>query len=72
MRVRVEDFQSLQSVDFTATGLTVITGASNIGKTALIRAIEGALFGKPGDYYIKHGEHTTKVRLQDKTLTSFG
>lgn len=64
MRIQVQDFQSLGAVDIEANGLTVITGPSNIGKTALIRAIQGAVFGKPGDHYIRAGQTHSLVRLE--------
>lgn len=66
MKIQIRDFQALHSVDLEVSGLTVITGPSNIGKTALMRAIEGAIWGKPGDHFIRHGETTTKVRIKDE------
>lgn len=71
MRVRIRDFQSLHEVDLDAKGFTVITGPTNVGKTAIIRAVYGAIFGKPGDHYIRNGEHTTKVKLEDSDLELF-
>ena len=51
--VTVKDFQSIHSanLDFP-TGLTIITGKTNGGKTAIFRAIDSALFNKGDDYMI--------------------
>ena len=43
--VDIKDFQSLKKAYIELTpGITVITGATNNGKSAIIRAIDSALF----------------------------
>jgi len=56
IRLRVRNFQALADVKIEAQGLTVITGPTNLGKTALIRAINAMLFGAPGEHFIRRGE----------------
>jgi energy-coupling factor transporter ATP-binding protein EcfA2 len=68
MRIRIADYQALADVDLEAMGLTVITGPSNIGKSAILRAITGAVFGRSGDYYIRNGQHSTSVEIDDSGL----
>lgn len=63
MRVHVENFQSLGDVDIEVEGLTVLVGPSNRGKSALVRAIEAALFNKPGDDFIRVGKKTATVEI---------
>jgi len=65
MKIRVRNFQSLDDVSIDVEGFTVLTGKSNIGKSALTRAITGAIFGIPGDAYVQRGSNTTRVSLSD-------
>lgn len=58
-KLRVRNYQAIGDVTLDLTGLTVITGRSNLGKSALIRAAESMLFGNPGDHYVKRGEQWT-------------
>lgn len=67
MKVKVKNYQAIANAELTLEGLTVITGRSNIGKTALMRAIRAAFFGNPGDYYIREGEDYAGVALEDGT-----
>lgn len=68
MKIRVRNFQSIADAAIEAIGFTVITGRSNIGKSALLRAVRGAIFGLPGDYYIADDATWTGVRIQDENL----
>lgn len=65
MKVRVVDFQSIKDQQLEFSGFTVITGSSNLGKTALLRAIDSAIFGRSGDYYVRHGSNRCAVVLID-------
>lgn len=65
MRVVVTDFQSLGKVDVVVEGFTVLVGPSNRGKSALVRAIEAALFNKPGDQFVRVGKKRAMVQLTD-------
>ena len=63
--VILENFQShkYSSIDFDE-GLNVILGASDSGKTAIIRGIKWALYNEPsGDFFIREGESDTSVTL---------
>ena len=63
MRVHIQNFQSLQDVHFEVSGFTVLIGRSNLGKSAAIRAIEGALFNAPVDAYVRDGASSLMVHL---------
>lgn len=63
MRVKIKDFQSIEEADLTVDGFTVIVGRSNIGKSAIVRAIEGALTNLSGDSFVRLGAHHTEVEL---------
>jgi len=43
MKVHIENFQSIDRIDFEIDGFTVVSGKTNIGKTAIMRAIFSAL-----------------------------
>jgi hypothetical protein len=68
LKVTVKNFQSWKDVSFNARGFTVISGKSNLGKSALFRALEGACFGIPGDYYVRRGSKSSLVVLEDDDL----
>jgi len=68
MRIKVRNFQSIRKADLEAEGFTVITGRSNVGKTALIRACQAAFFGIPGNYFIREGENFAGVAITDDDL----
>ena len=63
--VILENFQShkYSLINFDE-GLNVILGASDSGKTAIIRGIKWALYNEPsGDFFIREGESDTSVTL---------
>lgn len=69
MKVGIKNFQSVADVELEIKGLTTIVGKSNIGKSAIIRAIQGALINRQGDDFVTHGEHHTEVTLDCPELS---
>lgn len=65
MKVIVKNFQSILRTEIEIEGFTVLVGPSNLGKSALLRAISAAIYGLPGDYYIRKGESFTAVGIED-------
>lgn len=63
MKVQITDFQPFSKVELDVEGLTVIVGSSNVGKSALIRAISSALFGRAGDFFVRLGAKFSKVEI---------
>jgi len=63
MRVKIKDFQSIEEAELTIDGFTVVVGRSNIGKSAVVRAVEGALTNLSGDSFVRLGAHHTEVEL---------
>lgn len=63
--VKLTDFQSIPEATYTFnTGITVIVGQSNSGKSATLRAIKAALLNPSGSQrYIKNGSEKTKVEI---------
>lgn len=69
MRVVVKNYQSIASADLEFKGFTAVTGKTNLGKSALVRAIQGALFGQAGDAFVRRGTDQAAVGIvfDDKT-----
>lgn len=65
MKVTIKDFQSLKSTSVLVEGLTVLVGPSHRGKSAFIRAVEGALFNRPGDQFVREGASKAVVVVED-------
>lgn len=69
-KIELHNFQSLTEAKLSLPlGLTIVTGASNNGKTAIIRAIEACVFNTGSDEYIKVGSTGFSVRLSNKDHT---
>lgn len=64
MRVHVKNFQSLTDASIDVEGLTVLVGPSDLGKSALVRAVSGALFNLPGDFFVRRGSSFAQVTLE--------
>lgn len=68
MKVYIENFQNIDTVEFEIDGFTTIVGKSNIGKSSIRRAIEGAIHNKSGDDFVRHGCSNAGVRLENDDL----
>ena len=61
-KVKIKDFQKIKSAELSFNpGLTIIVGATNNGKTSVLRAVEAALFNKSVDSSISHGSDCAVV-----------
>jgi exonuclease SbcC len=63
VKIRVRNFQSLKDARLTVDGLTVVTGGNNCGKTALVRALKGAVQNTRGSAFVRHGAKKCTVEL---------
>jgi hypothetical protein len=53
--VEIHNFQSIDHVHVRIEGFTALVGRSNIGKSAIVRAIKSALTGASEDNFVRHG-----------------
>jgi len=53
--IRVQNFQSIKDATVVVDGFTVVTGANNSGKSALMRAVRAAFQNTRGTSFIRHG-----------------
>ena len=63
MKIKVENFQSIQKAEIEVDGLTVITGPNNIGKSALARAVAGLFSNMRGNSFVRRGEKSCSVEI---------
>ena len=81
MEIGIKDFQCLEDVALHIDeGLTVIVGPSNVGKSAVFRAIESAVYNRSSDTQIRAGKTKALVKvvmgdkvfvwMRDKTKSS--
>lgn len=64
MKILVTEYQSIQHAKLEVSGFTAITGPSNIGKSALLRAITAALFGQEGNHFVRKGAPSCAVTVE--------
>jgi hypothetical protein len=65
MKIRVQQFQSIADSTLTVEGFTAVTGPSNRGKSALLRAVSSALFSRAGDEFVRLGASASRVTITD-------
>lgn len=66
-KVTIKDFQSIQKADLEIdTGVNVVVGKSNEGKTALIRAIDSSLFNLGDDSMIRGGQRYYGISVSNE------
>ena len=66
LHIGIKDFQSLKKADILLTpGITVITGATNNGKSAIIRAIDSAIFNLGDDSMVRGGQRYYGINLSN-------
>lgn len=63
IHVRIRNFQSIDDIEFDVHGFTTITGKTNIGKSAIIRAISGSILNIPVTNLIRNNEKFCTVEL---------
>ena len=63
VKVSIRDFQILEECDFEVSGITIVCGKSNGGKSAISRAIRSACLGRRGDDFIRYGAKKATVSL---------
>lgn len=58
MLVEIENFQAITKTRFEIDGFTALVGRSNIGKSAVVRALKCALTGAEGTDFVRHDPET--------------
>lgn len=63
VKVRIKNFQSIREADLEISGLTVLTGPNDSGKSAVRRAIEGVFQNTPGHHFVRNGADKCEVEV---------
>lgn len=71
VRVEVKNFQSIAHEVVEIDGFSALVGRSNIGKSAIVRAIKAALTGAPADNYVRHDALCLRLVKGSKTCKCF-
>lgn len=71
VRVEIKNFQSITHQVIDVDGFSALAGRSNIGKSAVIRAIKAALTGSPADNYVRHSISCPRVIKGAKSCKCF-
>jgi len=67
MKIQVKGFQATyEPVTIEVEGLTVVTGESNIGKSALVRAVMGLFTNKGGNNFITTGMEKAETTVNNQ------
>jgi energy-coupling factor transporter ATP-binding protein EcfA2 len=68
LNIKIKNFQSIGDISFDVEGFTVIVGKNNLGKSAIIRAIDAALTNRTGSEFIRWGKTKAEVSLKNEGL----
>jgi hypothetical protein len=71
INIEVKGFQSAEDLKFSIDGFTAIVGRSNIGKSALVRALKCALTNAEGVSFVRHGPDCARTLRGLKTCKCF-
>ena len=63
VKIRVRDFQSIEDAEIEVSGLTVITGQNNLGKSAFYRAAHGVFTNARGSKFVRLGKDQCTVDI---------
>jgi hypothetical protein len=79
IQVEIENFQSIVKASIQIDGFTALVGRSNIGKSAIVRALKCALTGAVGTDFVRHGKDcerrlrgNKKCKCQSTVSIKFG
>lgn len=62
-RIEIENFQSLKKVSFDFGKITVLTGPSNLGKSAVVRALNTLIYNEFNTAYVTKGKTFLSISL---------
>lgn len=68
-KIELHDFQSHQSTSLDIGKFTVLTGGSNSGKSAVLRALAGLLNNDPVSEYVRYGASCLSVKVTTESGT---
>lgn len=64
LNISIKNFQSIKEAKLNLSGFTVITGSSNLGKSAVRRAFTTVIYNDWDASYIRDGYENTEIELE--------
>jgi hypothetical protein len=61
IEVEIQGFQSISKVSLRLDGFTALGGRSNLGKSAIVRALKSALTGASGTSFVRHASDCERL-----------
>jgi hypothetical protein len=71
VRIEIHNFQSIAKEVVEVDGFSAVVGRSNIGKSAVVRAVKSALTGPPSEALVRHGEDCQRILKGNKKCQCF-
>ena len=66
VKIRIKNFQSIEDLEIEVRGFTAITGKTNIGKSAIMRAISSAMLGDSVIGLVRKGASYCSVEMSSE------
>ena len=66
VKIHIKNFQSIEDLEIEVFGFTCITGPSNIGKSAIVRATSSSILNNPVVGMVRKGESFCSVELNSE------
>lgn len=63
VKIRIRNFQSIDDLEIEVKGFTCISGKSNIGKSAIMRAVSRSFLNRPVTGMVRKGSKFTTVEI---------
>jgi len=60
----IENFQSIEKLNLEFQGFVSITGANNIGKSAIVRAVNSLIFNSFQENYLRQGTQQARIKMK--------
>lgn len=64
-KLKIKNFQSIKNAELELGGITVINGPSNLGKSAVVRALNTLIHNSYQAAYMKHGASKMEVSIYE-------
>lgn len=71
IEIEISNFQAIRHVAMAVDGFAAIVGRSNIGKSAIVRAVSHALTGATGTDFVRHGSECDRLVRGSKKCKCF-
>jgi len=71
IRLHIKNFQNIEQAEIEVSGVTLLVGNNNQGKSAIVRALLAALFNRAGKGFIRDGSRKCTVGVEIEAEPDF-